>query len=286
MSPRVSVVIPAYQNVDFVDATIESVLAQTFDDFELVVSDHSSTDGTWEAVARFTSDPRVRAFRTPSGGGAPRNWNRVSDEARGELVKLVCADDLLARDCLERQVEALDTHPSAVLVSSRRRLVDATGGTVIRARGLPGLSGLVDGRAAVRAAVRAGSNIFGEPACVMLRRDALESVGGWDGRFPYLIDQTTYARVLLQGDAVAQPEPLASFRLSSAQWSVDLARQQAAQARAFHHWVAAEAPGLLSRADLAVGDARAGAMAVGRRMAYLWLRRRMTVEPSMATTPT
>ena len=63
MTPRVSVVVPTYNSVAFIDATMRSILAQTFTDFELVVSDHSSTDGTWEALQQFTEDPRVRLSR-------------------------------------------------------------------------------------------------------------------------------------------------------------------------------------------------------------------------------
>lgn len=275
VSPRVSVVIPAYNNADFIERTVESVLAQTFEDFELVIADHTSPDQTWQLLQRFAVDPRVRLMRTPPGGGAPRNWNRVTQEARGDLVKLVPGDDVLAPTCLEQQVRAMDSSPDVRVVACRRVLVDARGEVLVPARGLPGMVGRVDGRQAVRRSVLRGSNIFGEPACVLLRRRDLQEVGGWDGRFPYLIDQATYSAVLLGGDLYAQEQPLASFRVSAGQWSVALARQQARQAIAFHHWLAQAHPGLLSRRDLAVGDQAARSMAVARRLAYLWLRRRM-----------
>ena len=89
--PRVTVVIPAFENAPYIRAAVGSVLAQTYRDFELVVADHSSTDGTWEILQDLAADPRVRLVRTPSGGGAQRNWNRVTREARGELVKRACA---------------------------------------------------------------------------------------------------------------------------------------------------------------------------------------------------
>ncbi len=95
MPPRVSIVIPAYNNADYLAETVDSVLAQTFTDFEVVIADHSSTDGTWDVMQRYADEPRVRLLRTEAGGGALRNWNRVSQEAGGELIKLVCGDDLL-----------------------------------------------------------------------------------------------------------------------------------------------------------------------------------------------
>jgi glycosyltransferase involved in cell wall biosynthesis len=273
--PRVSVVVPSYNNADFIEATMDSILGQTFHDFELVVADHSSTDGTWERLQRYRSDPRVRLLRTESGGGAPHNWERVTAAARGELVKLVCGDDIIYPDCLRVQVEAMDANRSVVLVASRRDLIDARGAIIITARGLAGLSGRVPGRAAARHTVVAGSNIFGEPACVLIRRAALERAGGWDGRHPFVIDEATYVNVLLHGDFLGIDTALAGFRLSAGQWSVHLAHEQADQVIAFHHRLADDTPGLLSRTDLLRGDAMARAMAYVRRLAYVWVGRRM-----------
>jgi glycosyltransferase involved in cell wall biosynthesis len=278
VAPRVSVVVPAYNNAGFIEATMDSILAQTFADFELVVADHSSVDGTWERLKRYRNDPRVRLLRTEVGGGAPRNWARVTTAARGELVKLVCGDDIIYPDCLRVQVEAMDANPSVVLVAAQRDLIDARGGIVKARRGLAGLKGRVPGRVAARHTVVAGSNIFGEPACVLVRRETLADAGGWDGRHPYVIDEATYVNVLLRGEFLGIDKALAAFRLSSSQWSVHLAREQSNQVVGFHHRLAADAPGLLSRADLLRGDARARAMAYARRLAYLWVGRRMHEE--------
>jgi glycosyltransferase involved in cell wall biosynthesis len=271
----VSVVVPSYNNVGFIEATMDSILGQTFEDFELVVADHSSTDGTWERLQRYGADPRVRLMRTEAGGGAPRNWERVTAAARGELVKLVCGDDIIYPDCLRTQVEAIDANQSVVLVAARRDLIDARGGTVITGRGLAGLIGCVPGRVAARHTVVAGANIFGEPACVLIRRATLERAGGWDGRHPFVIDEATYVNVLLHGDFFGIGTALAGFRLSSSQWSVHLAHEQSDQVIRFHHRLTGDAPGLLSRTDLLRGDAMARGMAYVRRLAYVWVGRRM-----------
>jgi len=275
VTPRVSVVVPAYNSVAFIDATMRSILAQTFDEFELVVSDHSSTDGTWEALQQFTADPRVRLSRLASGGGAPANFNAVTDLATGEFIKLVCGDDLLSLDSLAEQVAALEAHPAAVMAASPRDVIDAAGMPVLRNRGLAGLRGEVNGAEAIRRTVLAGTNIFGEPASVLFRRAALVDAGGWDGRFPYLIDQATYCAVLLRGNLVAVPRSLAAFRVSDSQWSVQLVRAQANQAIGFHREFAAAHPHLLGPRHLLVGTMRARANAVARRAVYRWLGRRM-----------
>lgn len=289
-APRVSVVVPAFQNEDYLRATMESVLAQTYRDFELVVADHSSTDRTWAIMQEFARDERVRLLSTPAGGGAERNWNRVTQEARGELVKLVCGDDLLAPHSLAAQVAAFDTHDEVsdngpgrvVMVASARDIVDASGRPVVRAHGLGGLSGRVRGREAIRRSVIKGANIFGEPCCVLVRRTALEEAGGWHGDPGFLIDQATYCRVLLRGDLVIAPGSLAAFRISSTQWSVALARQQSRSAAEMHRQIAELVPGLLSPRDVRVGNVRATLRAFQRRLVYLYLGARMTA-PTTAT---
>jgi len=275
VAPRVSVVVPAYNSVAFIKATMRSILAQTFNDFELVVSDHSSTDGTWEALQQFAEDPRVRLSRLASGGGGLANWNAVTDLATGEFLKLVCGDDLLYPDCLAEQVAALAAHPSAVMAASTRDVIDAAGVPLLRNRGLAGLRGEVSGAEAIRRTVLAGTNIFGEPASVLLKRVALVDAGGWDGRLSYLLDEATYCAVLLRGNLVAVPRSLAAFRVSESQWSVRLMRAQANQAIGFSCAFAAAHPGLLGPRDLLVGKMRVRANAVARRAVYRWLGRRM-----------
>ncbi|KRD47472.1 glycosyl transferase [Oerskovia sp. Root918] len=275
MKPRVSVVVPAYNNGEYIGATIESILNQTFADFELIVADHASTDDTVAVVERFAHDPRLTLVSTEAGGGARRNWNRVSQLATGEVIKLVCGDDLIHPRMLERQLAALDAGGERVkLVASQRDLVDARGKEFVRSRGLGHLEGQVGGAEALRATVRSGGNIFGEPACVMMRTEALEKAGWWQD-LRYYIDAGSYAHVLVQGDMVALRESLASFRVSASQWSVRLMRQQAAEAAEFHRVAQSLAPDTITRGDVRLGDVRAELLAVQRRLAYLALGKRM-----------
>ncbi|QYF73839.1 glycosyltransferase family A protein [Cryobacterium sp. PAMC25264] len=274
--PLVSIVIPAYNNADYLDDTMKSVLGQTYTNLEVIVSDHASTDDTWAVMQRYSSDPRVTLLHTEGGGGALRNWNRVSQAATGELIKLVCGDDLLYPTIVAQQVAALVSTPGAVLAASPRDIVDANGVPVLKDRGLAGLTGVHDGTVAVRKTVTQGTNIFGEPGCVLMRTSVLKKVGWWDSRWPYLIDETSYSLVLLEGKFVGVPGSLAGFRISDSQWSVRLVNEQAEQAIGFHNWMAQTRPDVVSGLDRRIGNTRARIMAQVRRLAYLWLGRRMS----------
>ena len=273
MSARVSIVVPAYNNADYIEETMRSILSQTYDDLEVIVADHSSRDATWELLQQFAIDERVTLLSTPAGGGARANWNRVTEAASGELIKLVCGDDILDPEIVARQVALFDA--GVVLVASARNIVDADGSVIIGNRGIGHLAGRHSGRKAIRATVRAGTNIFGEPACVMMRRDALARVGNWAAGEEYLIDEATYVSVLAQGDFVGIDRALASFRINAGQWSVRLMKSQAQQAIAFHEKIRNEFPTLVLGGDVRLGNLRARVNAIGRRLVYIWLGRRM-----------
>ncbi len=273
-APDLSVVVPAYNNERTLAETIRSILDQQGVDLELIVADHASTDGTAAVMQTFVGDPRVTLMTTEAGGGAGRNWNRVTAAARGDVIKLVCGDDVLRPGVLARQADILRSS-GAVLTACARDIVDANGKVLRHSWGLRGIRKPMPGKEAVRAAVRAGSNLFGEPASVMMRRDCLVEAGSWFDRFPYLIDQATYSNVLLRGTFAPDLEVGATFRMTTGQWSVALVQQQSAQARGFHKWIHEQHPDVVRAADVRIGDAKAAVMAQARRLTYRLLERRM-----------
>lgn len=112
--PTVSVVITAYNREPYITASVESVLAQTFGDFEVVVVDDRSTDGTLEIARQFERlDPRVRVVVNEHNLGQFRNRNRAAALATAPFLKFHDSDDLMYPHCLEVMVPLLDAHPSA-----------------------------------------------------------------------------------------------------------------------------------------------------------------------------
>ena len=116
MRPRVTIGIAVYNGAKYLDQAIQSVLAQTFTDFELIISDNASTDSTEDVCREYAArDPRVRYTRSARDLGPAENYNRCFRAARGEYFKWHAHDDVCLPTFLERCVATLDAAPGAVL---------------------------------------------------------------------------------------------------------------------------------------------------------------------------
>lgn len=238
--PRVSICIPTYRGAAHLGATLDSVLAQTFGDFELVIVDDRSPDDTEALVARYT-DPRIRYLKNDRNLGPEGNWNRCLDEARGTFFKLLPQDDVLYPDTLARQVDVLerDRDETLALVFGARHITDAAGRTLMT-RGCPGAAqGRVDASWLVRRCVRYGTNLIGEPGSVLMRRALAQRIGPFDGSLGYVIDLDYWVRLLEHGDGWYLAEPVSTFRVSGGSWSVAIGGRQSDEYRTFIARVAA-----------------------------------------------
>jgi len=211
-SPKVSVLIPTYNYARYLPETIESVLAQDYPDFELLISDDASPDNSAEVIRGYAEkDPRIRAHSHAANLGMTANWNWCLREARGEYVKFVFGDDLLtSRRALSRLVSMLDSHPGAVLAASARLVINASSAPVEIWERLH-RPGLHSGRDVIAQCLWHDSNLVGEPSATIFRRAA--SGRGFDTGFRQVVDEEMWFHLLCQGDLVYDPEPLCAFRL-------------------------------------------------------------------------
>jgi glycosyltransferase involved in cell wall biosynthesis len=199
--PRVSVGLVVYNGERYLESAIESLLSQTFGDFELIISDNGSTDDT-EGISRAAAarDPRIRYVRSDTNRGVAWNLNNAAHLARGEYFVWASHDDLHSRDFLERCVEVLDADPSVVYCYAATYLMDG--------------SGLVFGREANRFNLRSaspsrrfweqlivhgGQNFYG-----MIRGSTLRSIGT-HGRTPWA-ERVMFGELSLNGRFAVAPE--------------------------------------------------------------------------------
>lgn len=256
--PRVAVCVPLYRKERFIARTIESILAQTWTDFELVVVDNASPDGSADAVRSF-DDPRLRLIVNPETVPPTENFARAVAASSAPLVKVVCADDLLHPRCLERQVEALAADPGLAMVTCRQDVIDGDGAVLARDRGLrkPDLVGRQQRAAVVRRLVRHGGNPIGNVNNVLFRRTAFEAAGGFPRDVDFFaLDVGTWVRLLHHGDYLGLPETLTSFRIDSGSHSKGLGADAVARQRAFIASVRAAERDVVRRRDALLGALR------------------------------
>jgi glycosyltransferase involved in cell wall biosynthesis len=225
MTPRVSICVPAYQSAPHLEEVLAAVYAQDFEDFELVVVDDGSTDGTPEILAAQT-DPRLRSFRRDRNLGQEATVAEAVARARAPLVKFLDADDILHRDCVSTMLDTMTRHRDAVLAFSRREIIleqpeDPAVRDWVAGHGelhlrFTELGEVNDGRALLREYLGAllPGNWLAEPAGVMARRADLLAVGGYNQRVRQNNDMDLWARLMARGDVVFIDRPLFDYRLA------------------------------------------------------------------------
>jgi glycosyltransferase involved in cell wall biosynthesis len=173
-SPRlVSIVTPAYNEEKYLAECIESVLAQTYGNWEYTIVNNCSTDGTLAIAQKYANrDPRIRVVSNPTLIPALANFNhalrQISPESK--YCKMVLADDWLFPECLERMVALMEEHPSVGIVGAY-----GIANPWIVWAGLPYPSHFVSGREVCRQRLLGGPYVFGSNSSVLLRSDLVRS---------------------------------------------------------------------------------------------------------------
>lgn len=210
--PRVSVFIPSYNHAPYIGAAIRSVQAQTFQDFEIVVTDDGSTDGTAE-IAAALEEPRLRLKRLPENKGAATATNDAIRRSRGEYLALLNSDDAFEPQKLERQVACLDANPEVGAVFAWPNFMNHDGAPIHPDQALNGHLFDVENRSQadwLRHFFFNG-NCLCHPT-LMIRRECYERMGLYDPRFAALPDLHMWIRLLAAYPIHVMPERLIRFR--------------------------------------------------------------------------
>jgi len=210
-SPKVSICIPVYNSAAYLTAAVESALVQEYDNFEILIVDDGSTDGSAEIAAGFAErSSLVRFVANTINIGMVPNWNRCMELARGEYIKFLFGDDLLSSPHnICRLAGILDLHQEVVLACSFRSIIDKNGHTTSE-DGFTPTGRPVEGLWAIRRCLYSAWNHIGEPTVVMFRKKQAER--GFLPGFRQTVDLEMWCHLLLQGSIWCEREPLAAFR--------------------------------------------------------------------------
>jgi glycosyltransferase involved in cell wall biosynthesis len=210
----VSVAITAYNSEPWVGEAVRSALDQTMSDIEVVVVDDASTDNTYAVVAAI-DDTRLRLYRNSTNVGEAGNWNRTVSLCRSPFVKLLCSDDVLHPECLEKMTEPF-SHATVGMVFSRRKIVGdrARAEFYGSAHGYLGeLREINNGRELFELQMRRGfdGNWIGEPSNVMLRSELFDTMS-FDSRI-VRTDMAMWIRTMFHYDVGFIDEELTTYRV-------------------------------------------------------------------------
>lgn len=227
-SPLVSIIIPTFNRPKYFKIALDSALNQTYKNFEIFISDNSTTDDTENLIQPYLKKfSNIKYFRHKNFS-ANDNWDfaRSYNNPDAEFVNWLLDDDFFYPQKLEVMVEILKNNPDCSMCSSARNVIDANGNVLAR---LPSFEdfpmlkkcGKISGKSGGQLMLKTGENYIGEPSTVLIRKNCLRNNDlCWNDDeqgFFALIDVSTWCRLLSQGNLYWINEPLSAFRVHEGQ---------------------------------------------------------------------
>jgi glycosyltransferase involved in cell wall biosynthesis len=216
--PKLSIIVPSYSHAPYLSRRLDSLLNQTFQDFELIIIDDCSPDSSREIIERYRYDPRVRIVYHEQNQGVNRTINEGMDLAQGEYLHIAESDDWCEPSLLEKSCKVLDEHPQVGMVHCQLRIVNAENRvlSLYHDRYLPDLhytnDYIASGVSEFRRAMKRG-NAFANCSGIVFRRSCYLTLGGRDDRLRLTADWYMWLRICLYWDVAFIAEPLAYFRV-------------------------------------------------------------------------
>jgi glycosyltransferase involved in cell wall biosynthesis len=206
----VTVVTPFYNTARYLEQAIRSVLAQDYTNFEYILSDNRSTDGSLDIARRYEQlDPRIKVHAHEEFIGQDANYNRALRYMSPESAycKIVQADDWIEPQCLTQMVAAGERHPSAGMIAAC-----FIAGRVIGGGGLPFDREVFSGREACRTRLTTGGTYFGSPTCLMYRASVVRGRDPFYDEVEMNADTQSCFEILATSDFVRVPQILMTLR--------------------------------------------------------------------------
>ncbi|MBE0470379.1 MAG: glycosyltransferase family 2 protein [Methyloprofundus sp.] len=222
---RVSICIPTYNGSQYLEACLDSVLTQTYEDIEILIIDDRSTDNTIDIVKHYAAlDQRIRLIENEHNLGLVNNWLKCIEHATGLWIKFLFQDDLMTANCISRLVASGEENDCPIVFCQRELIVEAHSNSDVLEflRGLPSwesafanLTLLTPEKVCATAIDYPALNILGEPTSVLLRRDCFDRFGSFNPSLKQRCDYEYWIRVGSHTGIALVAEKLASFRLHS-----------------------------------------------------------------------
>jgi glycosyltransferase involved in cell wall biosynthesis len=217
VKPPVSVIMSVWNADPYLEESVNSIRQQSFGDFEFIIVDDGSTDGTAARLAHHASlDPRMTIL-SQENRGLVSSLNRALSAASGRLIARMDGDDISAPERLARQMEAFERAPDVVAIGTAYEEIDAQGNHIRQA--CPPL-----GAAAIRSTLER-MNCMAHPT-VMMQRDAVVKVGAYRRAFLHCEDYDLWLRLSEIGDLMNLPDSLLKYRVYSGKRTAKFAKQQ------------------------------------------------------------
>jgi glycosyltransferase involved in cell wall biosynthesis len=220
--PLVSILIPTHNRPDYAELALQSALAQTYPNIEIVVNDNSDDLLTAERFAPYLArHPHIQYARVP-GCGVMDNFQYCYARSTGEYINYLMDDDLFHPEKIQKMMSFMLAKPSIGLVTSFRQLIDANGANLAPIAGTERkfeVDTLIEGRSLGTTILSNGLNMIGEPTTVLFRKSDVGPVFGrfLDKQYTTLSDVATWLAVLAHKDGVYLPEALSYFRIHGGQ---------------------------------------------------------------------
>ncbi|NJO77647.1 MAG: glycosyltransferase [Cyanobacteria bacterium RM1_2_2] len=218
--PKVSIVLPSYNYARYLDERIQSLLNQTYTDFELLIVDDASTDNSVEVINQYVHDSRVRTHFFEQNSGLPyKRWNDGADLAQGEYILFAGADDSCEPTLIEKLVEKLEQNPTVGIAYCQSMQMDSDGKV---GRSLKNRTDELDRNRWAQDFVNNGQdecqylvikNTIPNASAALLRRSTFETAGQFDVNLRLVADWMLWAKMLMISDIAFVAEPLNYFRL-------------------------------------------------------------------------
>lgn len=214
----ISVCIPTYNSEKHIEDCINSVLTQTYNNIEIIISDNNSEDETVKIIKNMNLK-NLKLHVNKFNVGMVENFNILSKLAKGKYIKFLASDDKLDKNFIVKSIEPFHKFDNLVLVSTAKSVID--GHSKIIFKKISNLkTGFYTGDKIIKKILFSSRNPIGEPSASLVKREIFEKVGGFKSPFPMTLDIDFWISILKYGNLYFIDEPLAYFRVHKNSYSV------------------------------------------------------------------